>query len=157
MNDSATNPACGRPYGGPLLKWDWVTTSFQPVAGISAAGMCVTVMPETHKPWVVDGCGQLRGWSAQGKRLFGPTPQGELFDITAVNNTGETFRSWPAAQITMKARQLGSEHATTPCLQFSLAATFTTRQLWKATLLLAVACLLLWGPTGRLSPHKLAM
>ncbi len=89
MNESAANPACGRAYGGPLLKWNWRTISFQPVAGIKAAGVRVTVMPETHRPWIVDGCGQLRGWSSSIKNLFGPAPQGKPFDIAAVNGTGE--------------------------------------------------------------------
>ncbi|KAI7840331.1 hypothetical protein COHA_006113 [Chlorella ohadii] len=87
VNDSVVNPACGQPYGGPLLKWNWGTTSFKPAAGINAAGVRVTVMPETHRPWIVDGCGQLRGWSSSMKSLYGPTPQGRAYDVAAVNST----------------------------------------------------------------------
>ncbi|KAI7840465.1 hypothetical protein COHA_005767 [Chlorella ohadii] len=87
VNESAVNPACGKPYGGPLLKWGWATSSFQPVAGIKAAGVRVTIMPETHMPWVVDGCGQLRGWSRSLKNLYGPAPHGQLYDVAAVNAT----------------------------------------------------------------------
>lgn len=92
MNESAINPACGRPYGGPLLKWDWGTSTFQLVAGIKAAGVRVTVMPETHMPWIVDGCGQLRGWSRTLKNLYGPPPQGQVFDVTAANGICKALR-----------------------------------------------------------------
>lgn len=57
--------------------------------GISVSGYRVTVMPETHMPWIVDGCGQLRGWTATMKALFGPAPQtNTFFDIAAINGTG---------------------------------------------------------------------
>jgi len=92
VNTSATSPACGKPYGGPLLKWDWGTSSFQPVPGIKADGVRVTIMPETHMPWIVDGCGQLRGWSRTLKNLYGPAPQGKEYDIAAVNGTGKIVR-----------------------------------------------------------------
>lgn len=91
VNESAINPLCGRPYGGPLLKWDWASSSFLPVPDITAAGFRLTVMPETHMPWVVDGCGQLRGWSASLKSVYGPAPASTLrtyYDIAAVNGTG---------------------------------------------------------------------
>ncbi|PRW57766.1 inositol monophosphatase [Chlorella sorokiniana] len=87
VNATAVNPACGQPYGGPLLKWDWASSAFKPVPGMSAAGMRVTIMPGIHKPWIVDGCGQLCGWSAQGKNLFGPAPQGRRYDVAAANGT----------------------------------------------------------------------
>ena len=88
-NYSATSSACGQPFGGPLLKWDYAASRFSSVAGINAAGYRVAVMPETHMPWIVDGCGQLRGWTANKKALFGPTPQTKtFFDIAAVNGSG---------------------------------------------------------------------
>ena len=57
--------------------------------GIIASGYRVAVMPETHMPWIVDGCGQLRGWTATKKGLFGPSPKTDtFFDIAATNGTG---------------------------------------------------------------------
>ncbi|PRW58021.1 periplasmic substrate binding [Chlorella sorokiniana] len=84
---ASVNPACGKPYGGPLLKWDWASSSFKPTASAKGAGYRVTIMPGVKKPWIVDGCGQLSGWGQGWKRLYGPAPQGQLFDIAAVNGT----------------------------------------------------------------------
>ena len=105
VNESAVNPACGKPYGGPLLKWGWATSSFQPVAGIKAAGVRVTIMPETHMPWVVDGCGQLRGWSRSLKNLYAPAPQGQLYDVAAVNATCKFCGVQPAALLLKQAHR----------------------------------------------------
>lgn len=88
MDEFKVSPACNRPYGGPLLKWNWATSSFWPVASMAAVGMRVTIMPGVKKPWVVDSCGQLIGWGQGGKRLYGPAPQGQLYDIAAANGTG---------------------------------------------------------------------
>ncbi|PRW20897.1 PAS domain-containing sensor histidine kinase [Chlorella sorokiniana] len=91
-NKSVTSAACGKPSGGPLLKWDSAASKFAAVPGISAAGYRVAVMPETHMPWIVNGCGQLRGWTASKKSLFGPSPQTNTFyDIAAVNGTDPTY------------------------------------------------------------------
>jgi len=97
VNESALSPSCGKPYGGPLLKWTWGTSSFKPVAGVKAAGVRVTVMPETHKPWIVDECGQLRGWSPRLKNIYGPVPHGKTYDVAAWNGTGQAGQqgSWP--------------------------------------------------------------
>ena len=89
VNESAINPACNKPYGGLLLKWNWGSSSFRPVPGVTGAGYRITIMPETHMPWIVDSCGQLSGWTPSLKRMYGPAPQGRMYDITAVNNTGD--------------------------------------------------------------------
>ena len=72
------------------MRWDWPSSTFKAVAGISGLGYRVAVMPNTHQPWIVDGCGQLRGWTATNKNLYGPTPTtNTYFDIAAINGTGE--------------------------------------------------------------------
>lgn len=58
--------------------------------------MRVTVMPGHKKPWIVDGCGQLSGWGLDWKRLYGPAPQGQLYDIAATNGTGEAVGAFTA-------------------------------------------------------------
>lgn len=94
------NPACGKPYGGQLLKWSWASSAFKPVAGISAYGYRLAIMPETGMPWIVDGCGQLRGWSASKKNLLGPNPKTTTyFDISAAGGKGE-FLIWAGSAVT---------------------------------------------------------
>lgn len=124
-NETVLNPICDRPLGGPLLKWDWATSSFRHVPGISGAGYRIAIMPETHMPWIVDGCGQLSGWTPSLKRLYAPVPKlldkefyyqraekppFGYFDIAAVNNTGELLADG-CGMFMMSLRSMKTKHA----------------------------------------------
>ena len=71
-----------------MLRWDWASSSFKAVPGIAGLGYHITIMPDTHMPWIVDGCGQLRGWTASKNNLFGPAGSSGYYDIAAANGTG---------------------------------------------------------------------
>ena len=92
-----------------MLRWDWASSSFKAVPGIAGLGYHITIMPDTHMPWIVDGCGQLRGWTASKNNLFGPAGNSGYYDIAAANGTGvaiggggveevDPARLWPPPQ-----------------------------------------------------------
>ena len=169
VNESSINPLCGRPYGGPLLKWDWASSSFQPVPGIKAAGFRVTIMPETHMPWVVDGCGQLRGFTASLKSVYGPAPPSTLatyYDIAAVNGTGTAAPALPACLRPQHIAHMAC--LPTSHMQFTLAAPPSTRPPSLGALLRPAdngtiysfvmwIYLCRWVPTSACAPLQLAM
>ena len=38
-----------------MLRWDWASSSFKAVPGIAGLGYHITIMPDTHMPWIFLG------------------------------------------------------------------------------------------------------